>query len=76
MLRPWHEVFAMISLVFRGTHLIVDFDVQADKVALAVADLVILHAGIPSAPALQLVKKVCDDLPYPIKLIQERHKHG
>lgn len=43
-------------------HLIVDFDVKADQVAFAIPYLMILHAGIPSTPALELVKEVCDHL--------------
>lgn len=45
-----------------GTYLCIDFDVQAYKVAAAVAGELILHAGITPAPALQLIKKVGHDL--------------
>ena len=44
------------------TDLCIDFDVQADKVAAAVAGELILHAGIAPAPALQLIKKVSHNL--------------
>ena len=46
----------------RRDHLIVDFDVEADQIAFAVAYLMVLHAGIPSTPALQLVEEVCHNL--------------
>ena len=44
------------------TDLCIDSDVQANQVTAAVACEFILHAGIPAAPALQLVKEVCHNL--------------
>lgn len=45
-----------------STDLCIDFDVQTYKVTAAVAGEFILHAGIPSAPALQLIKEVGHNL--------------
>ena len=42
--------------------LIVDFDVETNKVAGTVADERVLHARITLGPALQLVKEVRDHL--------------
>ena len=60
------------------SNLCIDLDVQAYKVALSVADELVLHAGVPSAAALQLIKEVCHHLHqcfkcacYRIKSIQD-----
>lgn len=45
-----------------STDLCIDFDVQAYKVAAAIAREFIFHAGIAPAPALQLIKKIGHNL--------------
>lgn len=41
------------------TNLCVDLDVKAHKLTAAVPCELVLHAGIPPASALQLIKEVC-----------------
>lgn len=52
----------------RTTYLCIDLDVQAHQIALSITNELVLHAGIPSAAALQLIKEVGHHLQLPTKV--------